>query len=358
MPQIEDRIGALLGDMDEPTPEPEQGQATEVVSADEREEEFDESKIDETSSDLTEEVKEDDDVEQVNITSLGELAQHLDTDVAELYNLKIPVTKADGTKAEVSIGEWKDAYRETDLIKSERTKFESEIAQVQEVLSTKAQALDTAYVQAEAMMQAAEKQLVGDISALETLQSTNPTQYVIERQKLTDRQTQLNQAREQAIQNYQQQQQELMNQQETERQARLAKQVEVLRNSVEGWKDENVMRAELTDTTDYLLNLGVTQEAIQRISLGMPIVPDALFTMVARKAMLWDKQAKSKPETKKKVVSIGKKVLKAGKAQTKQDKQVGRYKEERAALRKKLQGRNANDALAGFIENHFLNDME
>ena len=54
-------------------------------------------------------------VEEIQLSSLRDLAEHLGVEEADLYqNIAIPVTKADGTPDTISLSEWKDAYQASD----------------------------------------------------------------------------------------------------------------------------------------------------------------------------------------------------------------------------------------------------
>lgn len=339
----EERIASLLEKdprFADETEEPEQEEVIEQEATQSEETAETEESGEESESESEPEV------EEIQAERLGDLAEHLGVDVADLYGLKIPVTAADGSKKEISIGEWKDAYRESDLLKAERQKQEQEIRQVQENLAEKAQAVDIAYSQADAMIKAAEKQIIGEIGALEQLQHTDPTQYVMKKQQLTDKQTELSQLRNQAVQNYQAQQQQLQQEQEQQRQQFLAQQNSLLTQYIPEWKDESVMNKERAELASYLVKSGIPEQEVNQIA-------SAKMVELGRKAMLWDRQTQSNPEAKKKVITIGKKVLKSGKAQTKQSKAQRSKQEDYKVFRK----RGDTKAAAEYIEKHLLGDF-
>ena len=89
MPSIEDRIGDILS-------EDEEFQDTEPKEepVEQETEDTEEEAVDEEQGEV-EETEAEDDAEEVSISTISELAEHIGTDVADLYNLKIPVTKAD-----------------------------------------------------------------------------------------------------------------------------------------------------------------------------------------------------------------------------------------------------------------------
>jgi hypothetical protein len=112
------------------------------------------------------------------------------------------------------------------------------------------------------------------------------------------------------------------------------------------WSNPTVKEQESKEIETYLVNLGVSQDAIGN---GL----SAFERVVARKAMLYDRQQKANPEAKKKVVSIGKKVLKSGTPKTKVDRQREAFQKDRERLR---QTGDVSD-LAAMVEKHMLGDM-
>lgn len=335
---IEDRIGALLERTDERfRDEPDATPA----------EEIEEEEIEQEEEEGEEPTKaEESDEEEVAVSTIGELAEHLGVEVADLYGIKIPVTAADGSKKEVSIGEWKDSFRETAIVKAERQRYEQEFMQAQEQLAQKAQSIDAAMVQADAMIKAAETQILGELSALGQLEHTDPAQYAMKSAKLRDKRDDLARLRNEAIQNYQTHQQQMRQEQEAQRQQFLQKQAALLTDYIPEWRDESVQTRERQEVVDYLLKSGIPEQEVNNID-------SAKVVELARKAMLWDRQKDSKPEAKKKVVSIGKKILKAGKAQTKQAKQTASREKDYQSFKKS----GDVNAAAKYIEQHLLGDF-
>lgn len=347
---IEDRIGGLLGE-EEQQDGMQEAQKTDESNEEETEqvaEDQVETEGEEGGEEQGEEQVEESD--EVSVESLAELAEHIGADVADLYNLKIPVNGPDGQRTEITLGEYKDSYREAAMVKAEREKVHAETEKARAELDQKAQFLDVAYTQANMMLQAAEKQLLGDLSGLEQLQTTDPTQYVLKKQQLTEKQQELYNLRNQAIQHYQQQQQQVLQQQEEQRQQMLLQESKRLIEAIPTWKDEKVRSAEQAELANYLVNSGIPEEEVSTINR-------AVIVDIARKAMLYDKMKKVELNAKKKVVTIGKKVLKSSAKPNRSAVKATKLQQARKTLRNAKGRRNADEAVASLLENHFLEDL-
>lgn len=83
----------------------------------------------------------------------------------------------------------------------------------------------------------------------------------------------------------------------------------------------------------------------------------AIVVDLARKAMLYDKMQKVKPDSKKKVVTIGKKVIKTSAKPKSKAVKATKLQQARKTVRSAKGTRNTNDAVASLLENHFLEDL-
>lgn len=293
--------------------------------------------------------EESEEVVEEEIHSLSDLATHLGVDVADLYNVTLPVTAPDGSKREVTLGEWKDAFQEHEALRSERRKFEDQVQKAQTEIVQKAQNLDAAYIQADSMIKTAEKQILGEIDGPEMIQlrASNPAEYAAKKQEYKERLAELQNMRQQAITGYQQQMQENHQKMEAQRQEYLRSQAALLPQLIPEWRDEKTRESERSELSQYLVSAGFPQQQVDSID-------NASIVAIARKAMLWDKQQKSNPAAKKKVLSIGGKVLKSGKAPTKVDRKQAEYQKDRAAVKKAATGHASEKAAQALIEKYFL----
>ena len=62
--------------------------------------------------------------EALEVSSISDLAEHLGVETADLYNVSIPITDANGERKEVSLGEWKDTFQNNE--RAQRLAQESE----------------------------------------------------------------------------------------------------------------------------------------------------------------------------------------------------------------------------------------
>lgn len=244
--------------------------------------------------------------EAVEIGTLQDLAQHLNVDVADLYNIRLPVTGPDG-RQEVSLGEWKDGFQEVARVKKieaeiteQRQKFETERAQVQEMLYRQA-------VETQALLESAEKSLLDDFNRIDwnQLRATNPAEWAAKQTEFQNRQRQVQDAKGEAARRYM----ELQQRQQQEETARLSeiisREAQMLTERIPEWRDESKAQAEKAALREYLIKSGYSPDDVNSVA-------DSRAIVLARKAWLFD-QMQAKANVKKAaVVKIGKKVLKPG----------------------------------------------
>jgi len=287
-------------------------------------------------------------VEEVAISSFQELAEHLKISPEELYSLEVNVTGADGAPKQVPLGEWKDSYQASELLKTEREKFGQERVTFEQEVSQKKQAMDAVFFTASKVLEDTEKNVLGyiDNQLTDDLRVNDPAEYAL---KLTERdraEAQLTSRKAELKGEYG----KLMNAQQQEMQAQQAQSLQqayqALPQFIPEWADEEVATHEKSQLVKYGLGEGYTEQELS--SLVDPRVVRSL-----RKAMMYDAQQKAAPAIKKKVVSIGKKVIKGGKSQSKTERKADDVKQDLAKFRKG--GGHVQDA-ADLIEKHFLKD--
>ena len=340
---VEDRIAGFLA-ADEAPEEEVQDESVQAEPSDEANEEIEDGLQEQEAQDDTEE-----EVEEYQISSLAELAEHEEIPIEDLYNLTIPVTLSDGTAKNISIGEWKDSYQASELVKAERNRLiEQREAFEQEAKQRQGQ-MESAFYQASKFIENAEKQLMGGMDAekLRELRETDPAEYAAVNSDYADRLRWIESQKSELAKEYQQLQ-------DNARQEQLARQSEILEKArgqlpklIPEWKDESIAKKEIEQIRSFGMKSGFTEQE-------MNAVYDPRVVTILRKAALYDAQESAAPEVKKRVVSIGKKVLKSGKAKTK----VERKSEQRQSDYQRFQktGGDVKDA-AAFIEKHLLGDF-
>lgn len=265
----------------------------------------------------------------VTLSSLSDLASHLGIEMGDLYSLSIPVTTADGERTEVSLSEWKDSYQHSQ--RAERASREAQ--ELRETLEAEKQRLTDEFErqqhEAASYLNAAERQLMADFERVnwDELQANDPARWAAQRQAFAERKQELAGIRQNAAQGYDQRkaqmaevyQQELSQLVEREQNAMLA--------AIPEWGSEEKRGAEQAKLREYLLDAGYSGEEIDQAY-------DHRAVVMARKAMLFDESQKQASAATKKVVKIGKNVLKPGAKQSKAETKQNQESAMRARLRK------------------------
>jgi hypothetical protein len=262
------------------------------------------------------------------------------------------VTAGDGTKREVTIGEWKDSYQEHGTLLAERRRLEQEVEQTKLEVMEKMKSLDAAYIQADQLVSFAERQILGKVDDAEMtqLRVTNPAEYAIKKQEYMDGLAELRNLRQQAVVHYQQQMAEGQQKMEVQRNEYLQNQASLLPTLIPEWSDSSRMETEKSELSNYLTSYGIPEEEVRAID-------SALVVSLARKAMLWDKQQKVKPDAKKRKLTVGGKVLKPGKPKSKSDRESSSRQQARLKIRNAPSGRQSEKAAQAYIEEFLLGDM-
>ena len=134
-PSIEERISASLSPepvAEAPTeaapvetaPETPQLEAVETEQPTEQPEQPEQAEQTEELPQASDETAEAVEEEALEVSSISDLAEHLGVETADLYNVSIPITDANGERKEVSLGEWKDTFQNNE--RAQRLAQESE----------------------------------------------------------------------------------------------------------------------------------------------------------------------------------------------------------------------------------------
>jgi hypothetical protein len=272
------------------------------------------------------EASEEDDVEEIHLDSLADAAEHMGVEVADLYQLKVPVTLDDGSKVEISIGEWKDNVHH--LIKQERESFAEQAKAVEMQQAQQTEHLQHQVTQATAMIQAMETELTGDINAVDwqKLRTENPGEYSAMMSEYEAKVKRLETYKQQITESMtlqQQQQAEAFQQQRAER---LEQENALLVDKIPSWTNDAKRTAETQEIGNYLSQIGFTPEETGSII-------DHRFIKIARDAMMFNKMDKSSP-AKKKIVKTGKRTVKPGSKPTKTQQATEARKAQMDAFKK------------------------
>ena len=354
-PSIEERIQTALA----PEPAPEQAQeqqqqlfqteaqpTEEVVEAPveetvEQEETNNEplaqEPVEEEAVEPTEEVAQEtpqEEVEHFQVETLNELAEHIDVDAANLYNLKIPITNANGEREDITMGELKENVQKSKVAKEGRAKANQQIKETGERLKTIEQAVETFHSENAIILNDEVAQLKKDFESInwEKLRSENPTEWNSKRLQFMDREKALVNKRQDAKQKYLQQKKQVTEELAKIREEKLQQEADRLFQYFPQWENRTKMEAEQAEIREYLLNNGYTVDEINDDN-GI-LQTDAKAIRLAYKSMLYDKSQNTSKASKKKIAAIGKKVLKPSAKRTKAAVTADATKKAHARLKK------------------------
>ena len=272
---------------EEPVPEPEEEPQEETETEDMEESERDE--------DETDEGEQPDEDKRWMPHSLEELAEALETEPDQVaLSLKVK-TKIDGETGEATLSDLLKSYqlegtlnKRLEAVANERKEFEA--ARQNEI-----QALQTKYQEANNMISAAEQMVFAEYQSIDwaDLKENDPTEYLMQQQKLQERYSSINQVKSQMEQ--ERQQEEKKQQEMTQQQ--VAQYVAVQREEafkfLPEWKDEKVRQTEYPQLREYLkTTYGVNDQQMDNTL-------DHVSWVNAYKAMKYDQMhSKADPKAK------------------------------------------------------------
>lgn len=344
-PTVEERIMDLLEPEVEATNAPEE--AEEAVQDDE---------IDEappTTSEAEEEPEEaqaepEDDVEEIQITSLAEWAEHDGIGIEDAYSITLPVQDSDGTVKQVPIGELKDSYQNSTAVRAVKEKLARQAQEFEAHSAKRKEELDQHFFTAAKMVESIERSVLGELNTpqIQELRQSDPAEYAAILAEHQERTNSVASMKQELANEYAQHR----NRQAEERKAKQAEYLQkayvVLPQLIPEWTDERTAKQEAPMIREYGTQTGFAEQELAQIV-------DPRLIKVFRDATLYNKQRKAAPEIKKKVRSINSKVLKSGKSKSKTDRKADAFKVER----RKLKASGSVQDAADLFEKHFLGDF-
>jgi len=244
------------------------------------------------------------DAEEV-ISSLSQLIEHEEWDPEWVDNLKVPV-KVNGVQSEATMKDLVASYqmKEASVQRLEDAKAKAHtIAQEAEQEREKAK---TSLVEAAGLITLAERMfsLEAAEANLAGLRESDPVAYLAAKDGLSERRKAIDAVKAEAAKAFQQAQMAMSNDEPD--QEMLREEQTKLRASVPDWSDDERWKADSADIFQYLVGDGYGFTAEQ---VGSAI--DHRLFLLARKAMLYDRQQASVQTARKKVLTIPK-VMKPG----------------------------------------------
>jgi hypothetical protein len=311
VPEVPKSPGALLADnfygSDDPQPKPAQepAPAEEVIDdAVQLSEEGQEEQAEEASEDVASDQGPED--EGFEVTTVEQLAEHLETDAEWLQNLEI-TQKVNGKEIPVKIADALATHRKVKAGDSYLADAKSRAKGILDDLNAQQEQLNTAIVTAGTLIKAVEDQIEEDVNSVDwaKLRQQDPAEYSVKKDEVRERRDKLQRMRAEALAGYQQVTAQMQQQQEAARLAQLPREQEILVEKIPEWADQEASSKEKEDLVNYLTNEGFDQSEIEFLSYN----GKALAVMI--KAMRYDK-SKGKADVAKKKVRKIPKVLKPG----------------------------------------------
>ena len=312
----------------------------ETAEAQSSDDKADDTFTDEQQEDVLE-VEEDASQEEAEASSfqtISELAEAVDLPIEDfLAQIKL-TTKVNGEESEVTLADLKKGYQ----TEANNTRLSMELAEQRKQLEqhhlNARNELQAEMQKAGTAFKMAQNQLQGEFNSVDWkgLQESDPTQFMIQRQRFGERQAQINQQIEAATQEAQQYQQRQAQETEQAQQNYLQQEGELLNKAIPTWSDSSVRSAETAKITEYLSGLGFQPSEISNIT-------DHRFVLLARQAMAAVKDTKASDLAKKKV----KKAPRLVKGNARQD--VNAKQKNVAALTKKARNSGSVDDVAQML---------
>lgn len=314
------------GEVKQPEPAKEEGEESEQHAEEQQAEQNTETEVEqESSTESTEESEETADGEQ-NISSFSELVENQGWDPDWANSLEVPI-KVDGQESKVKLSDLTASYQ-TQAAATKNLNEAKEVGRTQnQVLAQKNEQVIHGLAQTAALIERAEKLLEIDKSSIDpNLRNTDPAEWSAKDTEMKNRQTEINQLKNDAIVQYNSTAQVGQAEQTEAMQQHLAQESEKLLTVVTEWKDPEVAKKGKQKLSEYLVTSGFPQEELTMVS-------DHRMIILARKAMLYDEgQTKTKTASKK-VVKIPK-VAKPGAQKPTDQVNQEKYDQAKARLHK------------------------
>lgn len=279
--------------------------------------------------------------EALEVSSISDLAEHLGVETADLYNVSIPITDANGERKEVSLGEWKDTFQNNE--RAQRLAQESEAlkAELQSQQQQAAEAMERQAQEGAMFLNQVQQTLQTEFQSVDwdSLRINNPTEWTAKRQEFQERNGKLQTMRQQAAQAYEQNKTAISDQHQKELSQVIEREHRALTTALPSWQNSETRQAEQAELVNYLLDQGYSQQDVDSSYDHRTIV-------LAHKAMMYDKSMRKTDVAKKKVLKLGSKVLTPGAKRSKAQQAVTAE----GALRKSLRKSGSTEDAAALIK--------
>jgi len=255
---------------------------------------------------------------------LEDIAEAGGWDIADLYKIKIKVNGPDGKPAEVSLGEWKDAYQQSSQLDAVRR---SEREAHERAEQTRQQALEDLArktVEINGLTDAAMQQLLTKYQSVnwDQLRALDPAEWAARRAEMQEEYGRLQGIRQQALNTAQAQMQQQQAEQAESYQKYLREQADQIKTLVPEFGDPEKVSEVQRATVQWMKSHGYSDFEVGMVSHS------------ARLVKLVRDQINAGNTEAKKIPVAPKKFLRPGVAQQRGSKEAEAYKSARSKLRK------------------------
>lgn len=265
--------------------------------------------------------------EEMPISSVDELMQHYELDPEWFESLELPV-KVDGQSQTVKMGDLKKSYQMTEAAEKRLNDAKERAKTQNQELAQRQEDLQTHFATAAKLIERAEGKLQSDTNSINwtELRQNDPAEYSAKKAEAAERQQEIDQLKQEAIQEFQRSTQANQGQMKQQRQEVLQQEHQKLVEAIPEWSDPEKSAPERKQVAKYLIGQGLTEEQINDAA-------DHRLFVMARKAMLFDNQQGKTNTAQKKVAKVPK-TLKSGKPKGQEQVSQERIAKQRQRLKK------------------------
>jgi hypothetical protein len=323
-PSVEERLAAFFAQTDEPEREP--AVAAAPAPAPEPEPELPAEPVAQVEgADVVADTEPATELPQ----DLEELAAAWNVDVARLYDIKVPITDADGKPVKVKLGEWKDGYQESAKLQALRQAEQARLQAVQEAQNQRLAVIHQRAVEMDAVVKNAEERLLSRAAAINwnALREADPAEWTAKRVELQEEAAQIQKLKADAMQHAQAAFAQQAQQQEQAFEQVKAYHRDLVRTLVPDFADPEKGMAKGKALMQHMLALGFTEADTKQVW-------DARLVKLLDDSYTLQQLRTSKAVADKKVETAPKRFVKPGVPRAANAGAQASYKQARTQLRK------------------------
>ena len=246
------------------------------------------------------------DVEEIEVQSLSQLAEHLETDPDWIMGLKTKA-KIRGEEVEFSIKDAIETYQKVESADSYLREAKEKGAAHAESIAKREEQVSNSVAEMAAMVELMENSMNAGLNSdeMKRLRNEDPAEYAARKADYDERKKALDGLKQAARQRYEQTLQAINEEREKARKEALPEEQDALLTRVPEWRDIEKAEKEVTQVLEYLSKDGFSDEDIKTASWNGRLMA------MATKAYRYD-MAKGKTEAAKKKITRIPKILKPG----------------------------------------------